>query len=336
MSYYIIQEYKNKIISGNLVYLWDMSEGKKDRRIREFIKSELNELSRGAILLRSGIVLTVAVVVAFSFALLSMSNPNMEMPKTLVLRAANSRWKTKLEMLEYKLDQCEEVLLAVENRNEGVYREMFGLGSTPEPLYPAVTAAQHDKDLSKVLLRMDSLTVRIVNQNESLDQLAQFARRVGALATAIPSIPPILPRSGSYYVSSFFGSREDPVYGDRRFHSGIDLSTRMGTPVYATGDGTVEIAERQYYGYGNMVVINHGYGYRTRYAHLKKMFVEPGQYVRKGELIGQVGRTGKATGPHLHYEVSQRGRTVNPLNFMDLSMSIADYREILLPEKKKQ
>lgn len=312
-----------------------MNKQKKGGRIREFIMSEFKELSGGAILLRSGIVLAVSVVTAFAFALLSSANPNMELPKTVALRAVNSRWKTRMEMLDYRLDQCEEVLLSMENRNDGVYREMFGLGKAPQPVFPSegkyssLYGAGVPADALGLLMRMDSLCTRVVNQSEALDQSATFAKRVGALATSIPSIPPIVPRKNSYVISSPFGVRTDPVYGDIRFHQGVDFSTRLGSPVYATGDGCVEIAEQQYFGYGNMVMVNHGYGYKTRYAHLNRMFVTAGQTVHRGELIGLVGRTGKATGTHLHYEVSQRGNSVNPLNFMDLSMSVEDYKEML-------
>lgn len=312
-----------------------MNRQKKGGRVREFIESEFRELSGGAILLRSGIVLAVSVVAAFAFAMFSLANPNMELPKTAALRAANSRWKTRLEMLEYRMDQCEEVLLAMEDRNDGVYREMFGLGKAPQPVYPSegkyssLYGTGVPADALNLLMRMDSLCLRVVNQSEALDQSAPFAKRVGALATSIPSIPPIVPRKNSYVITSSFGPRIDPVYGDVRFHHGVDFSTRLGSPVYATGDGYVEIAEQQYFGYGNMVMVNHGYGYKTRYAHLNRMFVTAGQTVHRGELIGLVGRTGKATGTHLHYEVSQRGKLVSPLNFMDLSMSVEDYREML-------
>lgn len=312
-----------------------MDKEKKGGRAWEFIKSEFNELSGKAILLRSGIVLAVSVMTAFAFAVFSSANPNMELPKTAALRAVNSRWKTRMEVLEYRLDQCEEVLQGMENRNDGVYREMFGLGKAPEPVYPSegkylsLYGDDVPADALKLLMRIDSLSVRAVSHSEALDQSAPFAKRVGALATSIPSIPPIVPKEKSYVLTSLFGTRVDPVYGEVKFHHGVDFSTRLGNPVYATGDGIVEIAEQQYYGYGNMVMINHGYGYRTRYAHLNRMFVKAGQAVHRGELIGLVGRTGKSTGTHLHYEVSQRGNSVNPLNFMDLSMSVGDYREML-------
>ncbi len=302
-------------------------------------KWEISGLSREAILLRSGIVLVASVLVGVAFVLYSLLNPKLEMPKTAALRAENSRWKTKIEMLGYRLDQCEEMLQAVEDRNNWVYREMFGLGEVSEPVpvtdsrYISRFGEKMDPDLLGTLVRIDNLSARVVKQSEALDQSALFARRVEALATSIPSIPPVLPIKGTYYISSFFGSREDPVYGGRSFHRGIDISAKSGTPVYATGEGTVSIAERQRSGYGNMVMINHGYGYMTRYAHLKDIAVERGQHVRRGDLVGWVGRTGKATGPHLHYEVSQKSRQVNPLNFMDFSMSIEDYREILFAHR---
>ena len=146
------------------------------------------------------------------------------------------------------------------------------------------------------------------------------------MISCVPSVPPLLPDASKVNLSSGFGMREDPVYGGGEFHSGQDFATAKGTPVYATGDGVIQSARFQFSGYGNEIVIDHGYGYQTRYAHLNTIIVNEGMKVRRGEQIGTVGATGKVTGSHLHYEVIYQGNRVNPMNFMDFNMSLEEFR----------
>ena len=149
------------------------------------------------------------------------------------------------------------------------------------------------------------------------------------MASCIPAIPPISPAKGNYRLSSTFGTREDPVYGGIRRHEGNDFAAKTGTPVYATGDGVVDQVSFGYHGYGNIIVIDHGFGYKTRYAHLHSINVVEGMKIHRGECIGAVGRTGKATGSHLHYEVRYKGDPVNPANFYDLDMSPEEFATMI-------
>ena len=149
------------------------------------------------------------------------------------------------------------------------------------------------------------------------------------MPSCIPSVPPILPQTGSYKLSSSFGYRSDPVYGRSAFHEGQDFASHKGNPVYATGDGIVEKVRYQYHGYGNEIIIDHGYGYRTRYAHLQSTLVVEGERIHRGDRIGTVGNTGKSTGPHLHYEVLFKGRPIDPMNFMDMTMPVAEYKTMV-------
>lgn len=132
----------------------------------------------------------------------------------------------------------------------------------------------------------------------------------------------------NYTMSSGYGYRRDPVYGTTKFHSGLDFAAVTGTPVYATGDGVVEYAERRS-GYGNCIDISHGYNYTTRYAHLSEILVSSGQEVKRGDLIGKVGSTGKSTGPHLHYEVRFKDEPQNPVNYYFMDLTPEQYAEMI-------
>lgn len=140
---------------------------------------------------------------------------------------------------------------------------------------------------------------------------------------------PILPDRSKYRLSSSFGYRSDPISGKTRMHTGFDFACKPGNPVYATGDGTVMTVSFDLFNYGNSVVIDHGFGYKTRYAHLKTVFVTEGMKLKRGECLGESGNTGKSTGPHLHYEVMYKGNYVNPVNYFDLDMPVNEYADMV-------
>ena len=223
-----------------------------------------------------------------------------------------------------------------------------------------------NSSLGWTVRRLDGLTKRAYIQGKSLDEVGQLARTAGDMLACVPSVPPMLPDRNKVHLSSGFGYRTDPVFGGGERHGGQDFASATGTPVYATGDGVVLAAEfkTNVYGggenhggqdfatdigvpvystgdgvvvqaeftsngYGNQIVIDHGYGYQTRYAHLSVITVVAGMHIKRGEQIGNVGTTGKSTGPHLHYEVVYRGDRVNPMNYMDFNMSLDEYRSMI-------
>mgnify|MGYP004678073941 FL=1 len=149
------------------------------------------------------------------------------------------------------------------------------------------------------------------------------------MASCIPAIPPVLPDKSKYRISSTFGYRSDPISGVSKMHTGFDFACKPGNPVYASGDGVVSSVSFDLFNYGNSVVIDHGFGYKTRYAHLKTIFVAEGMKLKRGECIGESGNSGKSTGPHLHYEVIYRGRFVNPVNYFDLEMPVEEYASMV-------
>ncbi|MCQ2149613.1 MAG: M23 family metallopeptidase [Bacteroidales bacterium] len=266
------------------------------------------------------------------------------LPKTAFLQRRNDAWKTEIALFNREMDRCEVALTTLELRNEDVYRSIFGLNEIPldavgvqfdnPERYEILSSHGVDGRLADAYRRLDMLSGRAYLQVKSYDEVAALSRHAGNIASCIPAIAPINPAPGTYKISSSFGRRVDPVSGGAGRHMGVDFATRNGNPVYATGDGVVESVAVHYYGYGNIVVINHGYGYKTRYAHLSIITVSPGMEVKRGTCIGAVGNTGKSTGNHLHYEVLYKGHNINPYDFYDLNVSPSEYAAMVQPDDR--
>ena len=262
-----------------------------------------------------------------------------DLPKTAYLRKKHAEWESRTELLRARMDVCDQVLTGLEDRDNDVYRSIYGLKEIPDEVrfaglegvnrYDDLMRYGANGDLQAMVRRLDMLTKRAYVQSRSLDELGDLARTAGDMASCVPSIPPLAPVNGKYSLSSGFGYRTDPVYGGSELHTGQDFSHPKGSPVYATGDGVVEKASFQFGGYGNEVVIDHGYGYKTRYAHMSTILVNVGMKVSRADQVGTVGNTGKSTGPHLHYEVEYRDNKMNPLNYMDLTIPEAEYKAMV-------
>jgi murein DD-endopeptidase MepM/ murein hydrolase activator NlpD len=175
--------------------------------------------------------------------------------------------------------------------------------------------------------KMDYISRQIYIQSNSFDEVLELAKTQKDRLKRIPSVQPI-PDRYLKQLASGYGMRIDPIYGTARFHAGMDFSANIGTPVYVTADGTVTLADWKQ-GYGKCIIIDHGYGYETLYAHLNEYKVRAGQKVVRGELIGEVGNTGKSTGPHLHYEVQVKGQPDNPAKYYFMDLSPKEYDKML-------
>ena len=262
-----------------------------------------------------------------------------DLPKTARLKKEAAQWQSRIEVLNRQLDHYEETLEGIEERDEDVYRSIYGLGEIPRSLkssalggvtrYQWLADGGASTDLRRTVLRVDDMVKRTYVQSNALDEVGQISRHAGDMLQCVPSVPPLAPDKSHVHLSSSYGYRRDPVYGGSEFHRGQDFAAPKGTPVYSTGDGTIVKAEYHFGGYGNQVMIDHGFGYTTRYAHLSSISVNEGMKVKRGERIGSVGNSGKSTGPHLHYEVFYRGNTVNPWNYMDFTMPLDDYRAMV-------
>lgn len=268
----------------------------------------------------------------------------LDLPKTAALKKKNAEWSSKMDILNRQLDLYEETLSGIEERDDHVYRSIFGLNEIPEEVkkagfggvnrYSWLDELGGASQLKATFIRMDVMTKRTYLQSKALDEVGLISRTAGDMVSCVPAVPPINPEKGTYHISSYFGYRTDPVFGGRRFHEGLDFATDIGKPVYCTGDGVVEKVRYQFFGYGNEVLIDHGFGYKTRYAHLNSVDVAVGMRLKRGDKVGEVGKTGKSTGPHLHYEVIYKGSQVNPMSYLDLSMSTEEYHAMVSKRKE--
>lgn len=295
--------------------------------------------SVGHKIVRRVLLAVLAVGLALLYLWLYLFVFKMELPKTAALQREHAKWETKMAVLDRRLDFCDYTLEAIEERDDNVYRSLYGLSEIPAEIrhsglagagrYDELDKSGANLGLRTSVRRVDDLMKRSDILSRSLDEVGATARLAGDMISCVPSVPPLLPDLRKVRLTSSFGYRSDPVYGGGEYHTGQDMATDRGTPVYAPGDGVVESCEYRFNGYGNEIVIDHGYGYKTRYAHLQSTTVLAGMKVRRGELIGTVGSTGKSTGCHLHYEVMYKGERVDPMSFMDINMPLDEYRAMV-------
>lgn len=240
-------------------------------------------------------------------------------------------------MLNDKLRAATARLQEIRHRDNSVYRSLFGTDSLnmqgiytpyPDSKYKHLNQRPLHALMVSTWKELDGMSRLLYLESKSLDELEELSKNKEMMAEAIPAIWPVNKRNLRGHIGAF-GTRRHPVTGRIAGHQGIDLGGRVGDPVYATGNGRVAFNNEGERGYGKQVLINHGFGYKTRYAHLSKILVAPGQYVRRGELIGEVGSTGRSTGPHLHYEVIYRGLHVDPLNYFSRDMSEEEFAKIV-------
>lgn len=260
-----------------------------------------------------------------------------DMPKTISLRRENAALKTRMKLLGYEMDKYQEDLDAMEIRDEEIYRSVFGLNSISEASRNAGFSGDYsyldDFDrsgyASHLCQQADGLLYKSYVQSRSYDEIELMLSHADNMSSCIPAICPVRPDFRTMHVSSPFGVRVHPILRARRMHHGMDFSAPRGTPVYATGDGIVEDIKVDFRSYGRQIIIDHGFGYKSRYAHLNAIYVAQGMAVKRGDRIGCVGNTGRSTGPHLHYEVLYKGSNVNPANYYDRGISLDQYDEII-------
>jgi len=258
-------------------------------------------------------------------------------PKMYRIARDNREMVLKYGLLGEKIDAAMRRAEELKHRDQTVYRSLFGADTLDLPQAWAPYSALHygqfaDGRYTGLVTQqwqaLDRLTGLVYLESESLDQLQQLSKDKDLMAVSIPAIWPIDRRVLRGKIGAF-GWRNHPILHSYIMHEGIDLGSPMGTRVYATGNGRVVIDNSEMSGYGLQVLIDHGFGYKTRYAHLSRILVAPGQYVKRGEVIGLVGTTGRSTGPHLHYEVIYRGQHVDPINYIRKDMTEQQMRDIV-------
>ena len=278
--------------------------------------------------------LLASALFGFLVFVLLINTPYFETPKDRLQAREIENLKLQYAILNKKMDEIDDVTEALENRDNNIYRVYFNKTEIPDSIRKAgFRDPKRYKDLegynnSQLVLsttkRIDRLSKELAIQSKSLDEILKLASTKGNLLLAIPAIQPVR-NENLKRMASGFGYRTDPFTKVRKMHNGMDFTANTGSPVYATGDGVIERADASASGFGNHVVIRHGFGYESLYAHLSKYNCRAGQHVKRGDVIGYVGSTGRSEGPHCHYEVHKDGKVVNPLNFYYGNISAAEY-----------
>lgn len=274
----------------------------------------------------------IFIVLGYSFSFF------IDTPSVKGLKRTNSELLLKYELTAKQLSEMGDALSDVEARDNNIYRAIFESDPIPSSIrrggsgghehYSQFENVSNREELVTISRLLDELTWRSYIQSRSFDDVFILAKNKERMNECIPAIQPVSVKD-FVRISDFFGMRKKhPVTGLTTFHYGIDFAGSTGTPIHSAGDGVVVSASYSFKGYGNQVIIDHGFGYKTRYAHLKKINVEVGQKVKRTEVIGLMGSTGQSTGPHLHYEVLVRNKPVNPLNYFN-DMTEEDYENML-------
>lgn len=297
---------------------------------------EVLETSKSRTFMRILLISLSVLGIAFLFAILLFTF--IKSPKEKAQARELEYMKLKYEILNDRLDDLEALMTDMEQRDNNLYRMMFEADPIPSQVrrsgfsdadrYADLYGYMNSDLVVSAARKLDVISSQLYNQSVSYDSLFVMARNKSDMLAHIPAIFP-LKETEVKYISSYFGYRPDPIYKIEKFHSGMDFTAALGTEAYATGDGVVYDVERNEWGYGNMVILDHGYGYKTRYAHLLKPAVRKGQKVKRGQVIGYIGATGKATGVHLHYEVLKNDDQIDPINFFYQDLTPDEYDQIL-------
>ncbi|WP_132050999.1 M23 family metallopeptidase [Pseudocnuella soli] len=276
--------------------------------------------------------LVTAVIVSY-FAFQFVGSPSEKL-----LRAENERLKISYQDLRRTVNGLQQQMVELERRDNSVYRSIFEAEPIPDSARAealekqkqvAMVESMQEMELVRSIRKdLQVLSNRILAQDKSYKELDNLLLNKEKLIAATPAIQPVSNQDLNR-IASGFGFRIDPIYKTIKMHAGLDFSAPQGTPIYATANGRVKIAGFSDGGYGNHVVINHGYGYETLYGHMVRIKARAGQQVKRGELIGYVGSTGKSTGPHLHYEVHKNGNKLDPVYFFYNDLGPEQFNELL-------
>ncbi|MDR2585862.1 MAG: M23 family metallopeptidase [Prevotellaceae bacterium] len=313
-----------------------MFRKKRYRYNQKTLAYELHRTSVKTLFSRGFGIFLCTVVASVGYFWFYCDYLKLDTPKMLELKRENADLLAKLDVMNHQMEKTDYRLERLRQRDDNVYRPIFGLDRVADEERNAgfggadrYSHLEHTKNsgfLTLMAKRFDQLSKKAVVQSYSFDEVGIQAEQTDKMASSVPAILPVNIREAGFRKSSSFGPRRDPVYGDIRFHDGIDITGPYGAPIRATGDGVVAKRDYGYNGYGNFVIIDHGFGYKTRYAHLTNdVPVREGQKVSRGEVIGYLGSTGKSIGPHVHYEVYHRNAHVNPDNYYSENIASDEY-----------
>lgn len=304
----------------------------------ETCKYERIKTSTGDLILNTlGIV---CLTVAMAVGLLILYGTYFESPKELMLKNEVKEMEFYYENLSAEVEKLHKQLSNIEYRDDNIYRVVLGA----EPIDKSIREAGvggldryediknksilHADLITKLSESVDNLRRKIYIESKSQDDVVNLAESKEKLLAAIPAIQPVANKQ-LIALASGYGLRIHPIYKVKKMHTGIDFAAAIGTPIYATADGVIDKLNVSFSGYGKMIEIDHGFGYRTRYAHMHGFAVRQGQKIKRGDLIGYVGDTGLSTAPHLHYEVFVNGVHANPVHYFFNDLNPAEYEKII-------
>ena len=284
---------------------------------------------------QTGIYILAGIVIGILFLYLFLTF--IPSPREKQLLREKTSLESQLEVLNNQVDQMQVVMTDLQQRDDNLYRVLFGADPIPLSVrqgaqrkidyYEQIAQMTNSELAADLALKVDLLEKEIYEQAKSYDEVAQMAKEQEIRMENIPAIQPVMNKDLKR-VASGYGMRIDPVYHVRKFHQGMDFTAPTGTEVFATANAKVDFAGWKQ-GYGNTVILDHGYGYKTLYAHLYKILVRKGQKVRRSDIIALVGNTGKSTGPHLHYEVRLNNKPVDPRNYYFYDLSPEEYDQMI-------
>ncbi|MGD9993565.1 MAG: M23 family metallopeptidase [Salinivirgaceae bacterium] len=280
-------------------------------------------------------VASIAVVAAIMLFVLSIF---FDTPGERQQKRENKQLVAQYEFLNKKLELMEQTMKQIKERDDNIYRLIFGV----EPIskaqreagfggvnrYNELEGYNNSELVIETSKKLDQLLKQLDVQWKSYEEVVELAKEKEVFLASIPAISPIADKDLTRFASGY-GYRIHPIYRTRKMHTGIDLTAPTGTEVYATGDGKIIKTGYTPGGYGKRIIVDHGFGYKTLYAHLNDIYVKEGQKVKRGELIGAVGNTGRSTAPHLHYEVRKNNKTENPVNYYYNDLTPEQYDEVI-------
>jgi len=313
---------------ARIKYYYDTETCKYER-----VKTKTSDVVLNALGLLA-MVAIMAAIMGYTFY------KHFESPKELILNNEIKELEFEYDKLTSKVKDMELMLNGIEQRDDNIYRVVLGA----EPIDKSIRNAgvggsdryksikdknlSHEEMVIAINEQVDHVRRKLYIESKSQDEVAKMAEKKEKLFAAIPAIQPISNKQ-LVALASGFGLRTHPIYKVRKMHTGIDFAASIGTPIYATADGVIKEVSVKFSGYGKMVEIDHGFGYRTRYAHMHEFAVRSGQNIKRGDLIGYVGNTGLSTAPHLHYEVLINGSQVDPVHYFYNDLSPAEYEKVL-------
>ena len=284
------------------------------------------------------VVLFLITATASAFAILFISYTFFESPKERILKSEVSQYELQFQIMNDRLNNLQNLADEMSDRDDNIYRIIFEAEPIPKSVrqagyggidrYMKLEGYNNSELLIETAKKLDNIASELYVQSKSFDEVYEMARNKEDMLVCIPAIQPVNNKELKR-LSSYYGYRIDPIYKIKKFHAGVDFSAPQGTPIYASGAGTVIKTKRSRRGYGNTVTIDHGYGYVTFYAHIKDIKVKKGEKVTRGQIIATVGNTGKSTAPHLHYEVRKNKKTINPIYYFFNDLSPDEFETLL-------